>query len=140
MSSAASGKIDDAKRAVVEVITEVFSDSLVDGHARLVDWVSDSPVATEEMQQVQRDQRCTAGAHLCLAAAAAALDVAALLLKRSNAGASENALRRGAIGAALAGEVASRAARVLADGAVREEDEQADAAAWPAPQRPAAVH
>lgn len=143
MSSAPGGKIDDAKKAVVEVITEVFAGSLVEGHARLVGWASDSPAATEEMHRVQLDQRGNAGAHLCLAAAAAALDVAALLLNAdaaSNADAHENALRRCAMGAALAGELVSRAALVLAGGGIPGQGEPADSSTWLATQRPSSVH
>lgn len=117
MANAHSVRIEHLKQAVIGVIDELGP--LDEGHARPIGFASDSPAAAaQRLREFDLDQRSQAGIHLSLAAAAAALEVAAALMNEPCDLATEHrerSLRRCALGAALTGEVASRALSVLAD-------------------------
>ncbi|MDM0031781.1 hypothetical protein QTI33_06435 [Variovorax sp. J22P271] len=120
MANAHGVRIENLKQAVIGVIGELTATRPLDeGHSRPIGFASDSPAAAaQRLREFDLDQRSQAGLHLSLAAAAAALEVAAALMNDPadlDAEHRERALRRCAMGAALTGEVASRAVSVLAD-------------------------
>ncbi|MEP6722953.1 MAG: hypothetical protein ABJA77_16015 [Variovorax sp.] len=121
MSDITAEQLESAKQSIVGVIAALFEirQSSGCGHPRTVGFASDSPAAQGvAMHEIQLAQRVNAGVHMCLAVAAAALEVAGDLLDDSNnlmANDRERVLQSCAKDVKFAGEAAFRAARILSD-------------------------
>ena len=121
MSNITAEQLESAKQSIVDVIAALFEirEASGCGHPRMVGFASDAP-ATQgaAMHEIQLTQRVNAGAHMCLAVAAAALEVACDLLSDSNdlmANDRERLLQSCAEDVKFAGEAAFRAAHILSD-------------------------